>query len=66
MGPEMRFSPMKIIEGKCASKYCEIISAEKLPDLSDANFTITFSGGATWPARTGGTRKVPAQTSRAA
>jgi hypothetical protein len=36
MGPEMRFSPMKIIEGKCASKYCEIISAEKLPDLSDA------------------------------
>jgi hypothetical protein len=36
--PEMRFSPMKIVEGKCASKYCEVISAEKLPDLSDAHF----------------------------
>jgi hypothetical protein len=33
---EMRFSPMKIVEGKCASKYCEVISAETLLDLSDA------------------------------
>jgi hypothetical protein len=32
----MRFSPVKIVEGKCASKYCEVISVEKLPDLSDA------------------------------
>jgi len=42
---EMRFSPMKIAEGKCASKYCEVISAETLLDLSDAqncweNFTL--------------------------
>jgi hypothetical protein len=34
--PGMRFSPMKIVEGKCASKCCEVISAETLPDLSDA------------------------------
>jgi len=38
---EMRFSPMKIVEGKCASKYCEVISAETLLDLSDA---ITIIG----------------------
>jgi hypothetical protein len=36
----MRFSPMKIVEGKCISKYCEVISAETLPDLSDAPTTI--------------------------
>ena len=40
--PEMRFSPVKIVEGKCASKYCEVISAEELPDLSDARKSPSF------------------------
>ncbi len=40
----MRFSTVKIVEGKCASKYCEVISAEKLSDLSDASLGLRSQG----------------------
>ena len=41
---------MKIVEWKCTSKYCEVISAETLPDLSDAlhpatNKSFSFNNG---------------------